>query len=303
MQILISGNCQRYPLASALARHYPRAQIVALEEPRGIARDAQARSLLGALTVARVWVTQGSRADVAHWTELAGGHRPQVIRVPAIGFAAFHPDICLVANGDGGDGGNLIAPAFHSAIAAWAYRHSLPTKTACGLFAEQTYCALGYFGAWDASVAFLKRAFMDSDLAQDFDAFFLRLKRGGVFMHTFNHPRQEAMELLGELLAALMEAGEQAPEAAARIAARQDQHVLAQTDWPVYPPIANRLGLAGGSYVWRVGGQTIDGAENFVSALYASYRAQGITPTNLRILNRSLSELDRVLMPCLKAYS
>jgi hypothetical protein len=326
IKMVISGNCQRYPLAQEITNIFPQAKVLCLALPgmtaaadvdafmidAGSELDAEMRSdpfltnqLINALSGSQVWITQGDAPFTQSiLAQISPALRPRVIRIPVIGFAAFQPDTCFVVQASDGEARSaLVAPVFHSTFVAWAYRRSLPTKTAASLFSDEAYAALGYFDMWDTSLSFLKGAFLKSDLAKDFDHFFLKLKRAGVFMHTFNHPHQEVMMLLAELIASHLVASYPALEKMIPDHTAHHHNILSQTNWPVYPPIANHLGLTGGSYVWQMGAQTIEGVDNFVRAMYQSYRSQAIAPGNLQILNRSLSELDRALMPCVKSGS
>ena len=58
------------------------------------------------------------------------------------------------------------------------------------LYNGETYAALGYFDVWRKAVDNLRgRWELDGYMSDDFRRFFDKIKRGGVFMHSFNHPR------------------------------------------------------------------------------------------------------------------
>src|SRR5690606_23883092 len=125
------------------------------------------------------------------------GPHPKVLQVPAIGFSAFHPDLCYVRN----DRTNaLTSQHYNSAIAAWAYLRGVDGAEARRLFNRRSYRELGYFDQWQPSRDFLERSFKYSRLQDIFSDFFLHVQRQGMFMHSINHPKISALEQLGKLL-------------------------------------------------------------------------------------------------------
>jgi hypothetical protein len=303
MQILITGNCQRYPLASALGVIFPYAQIVTTDLAQTFS-DETTSSELELVAGSLVWITQGTSSDAARILSALSGPKPHVLRIPVIGFAAFHPDICLVSHGTNQ---SSVYPHFHSTIVAWSYRRGLPVKSAMSLFNEQTFEALGYYQAWEQSVQYLRQSFEDSDLANEFEHFFLSVKRHGMFMHTFNHPNTMVIHKLSQIIAKRLNEFHLEGLTQELIDVREDdsafENVLSTANWPLYPEIGAHLGIDGGEYCWKFEDQSIVGLEPFIRFMYESYRSQGIAFTDLQILNRSLSQLDRVLMPSVKSSS
>lgn len=286
---LISGNCLRYDIAAQLSAWLP-----GLEVTTGILPDvtdaAAMRHLSATLATTDLWIVMGSAEDAEK--ALAGlptsdAARPAVCRIPVLGFAAFHPDICFAVNVATGHGAY---PVFHSAIAAWAYQHGLSVPETTRLFTTDNFKALGYLDAWQPSVTYLKRAFAASDLAEDFSTFFYAVKRMGCFMHTFNHPTPSAIATLCALICQ-------------RTGLKPvSQHTLPVSNspasrviWPVYPGIAERLGVGVGHYVWQQDGVTLEGLSAFLTGTFEQYRAQGIAPGQLRFVNRDEALMDHVL--------
>ena len=179
---------------------------------------------------------------------------------------------------------------FNSAMAVWAYQHELPVSEAATLFTPERFKALGYLDAWPSSVTYLKQAFAASDLADDFSNFFYALKRAGCFMQTFNHPTPRAITALCALICQ-------------RTGLKPiSQHPLPVSNspasrliWPMYPAIAQRLGMGAGSYVWQIDGVTLDGLSEFLTWTFEQYRTRGITPSQLRLVNRDEDLMDHVL--------
>ena len=63
--------------------------------------------------------------------------------------------------------------------------------------------------------------------------------------------------------------------------------------WPVYPEIANALGVEG-SYCWRIERQEIYGLDKYLKHTFKSYRDQNLNPGDLQIVG-SHRELDQIL--------
>jgi hypothetical protein len=73
---------------------------------------------------------------------------------PAIGFAAYHPDMILIHDLSRTHG-FLFGPIgpYHSAIGLFAYRKGLSLEECNALFNENVFDALGYFNVWNDSAS------------------------------------------------------------------------------------------------------------------------------------------------------
>lgn len=130
-------------------------------------------------------------------------------------------------------------------------------------------------------------------LKDDADRFLLRIKRNGVFMHSTNHPRADTLVLLAKFVA--MHLGEDGSVLDREILIDDG---LSLDIWPVYPEIADHLGVAGSGYRWRIGGHTrITGLADYLSYAYDSYAAQGMAPEDIVVFHYDDSKLDAVLAP------
>lgn len=286
---LISGNCLRYDIAAQLAAWIPGLEVVTdtLPDLRDTAAIARLRGLLANTDL---WITMASADACAVVLSESNGptsHRPTVCRIPIVGFAAFHPDICFAIDNSTGQATRQI---FNSAIAVWAYQHELPVSEAATLYTAERFRALGYLDAWPSSVAYLKQAFAASDLADDFSKFFYAVKRAGCFMQAFNHPTPSAIATLCVLIC--QRAGLK-PVSLHPLPASNSP--ASRLIWPVYPAIAQRLGMGPGSYVWQIDGVTLQGVSEFLTWMFKHYQAQGIAPGQLRLVNRNGALMDRVL--------
>ena len=287
-QLVITGNCLRYDIAAQLSQWLPDLRLVTSPLP-----DAQepsalvTQSLRDLLAKTDLWLTMGSAA--ATQKVLAGmtAPHPAVCRIPVIGLAAFHPDICFAVNAETSEATRQV---FNSAIGAWAYRQGLGANDAVALFDADYFRALGYFNTWETSVTYLRNAFLASDLAEDFATFFYNVKRQGCFMQTLNHPTPTAIARLCALICArcgLQASSDQPLPVSGSPASR--------LIWPVYPAIADHLGIPGGDYLWQIDNQHINGLQAFLNRAFNAYAQQGIAPQSLQLVNRDMAILDQVL--------
>jgi hypothetical protein len=282
-RILVSSNCQTGGVAAALAAILPGDQIIPFPLP--VAGDAEGSEKLSeTLRIADVWVSSG-RYEFAEAAELA--HlRPKgrMLKIPEIWFAAFHPDIVYARKVSTGE---LTRPNYNSAIALWAYQHAIDTADAAKLFSERSYRELGYFERWNSSVAQLEQRFKPTDV--DFSQFFLAVKRGGLFMHSLNHPMPPVLCRLAWQIAMQLGAGASLLERPVSI-----NDGLLATIWPVYPSIGERLAVIG-SYEWKVDGVFYSGVRAYLDFAYASYATQKIRPDDCIALNIDSALYHRVL--------
>lgn len=286
LKILITGNCLRYSIASQLLQWVPDLKIVSLATP---INDAEALRLKQALIDADVWISMGLSNEVLK--DLINHKTPAVktLRIPTIGFAAFQPDICFLTTDETG---KTAQPVFNSAIGAWAFCNQLSRSEAALLFNVKNFAALGYLDAWQSSVTYLRESFAQSDLSNDFAAFFYSVKRhgDGCFMHSFNHPTGFAIAELCRLICKRINVD------VSDWAVLPDMNNPAtQTQWPVYPEIARTLGLGSGGYHWKIYDQVLDGLNDYLDWQFSQYCNQGFTPETLKLVNRDAALMSRVL--------
>lgn len=284
--VLITGNCQRYAIAKQLAYWFPMWSITVQEAPTSNPNEVLKASLSAALQNTSLWLA----IDGASWVKdmhssLTTG--AMVLRIPSIGFSAFHPDVCFVTTDSLHPRSD---PPFHSAIAAWGYQHQLDPAQTCGLYRSDNYAALGYFSQWHESVAYLEKQFQQSDLALYFEPFFLAIKRQGRFMHTFNHPKPAVITSLCQYICQYLGI---AVERSAVLS--EDDCTTSALDWPLYPEVAMMLGATPETYGWRYGQRWVPDLMSFVAEQFALYDQWQITPKDLKPMHRDTALLDRVL--------
>jgi hypothetical protein len=284
-RILVSGNCQTAGIAATLLRTTPVTEVHALPLTGDTPQALQAK-IEALVERTDLWLLSPNN-QVAR--QLAQAHGKRVVLVPLVQFGAFQPDICYAWHQGTR---KLTSPHYNSAIVVWAWSHGLDEAATAALFRRDTYAALGYLDAWAQGVKDLRKAFTEAGLEHRFAEYFLSLKRQGCFMHSINHPRIGAIVRLARLLA------EEAGLPVLRdVQPGELNDGLNGTVWPVYPEIADVLGLDNGSYHWKYLTQNrfVDGVPAFVAQAFAGYQAQGIGREDLAITYQDAAPVDRAL--------
>ena len=284
-RVLVSGNCQTAGLAAALLRTGAARETHALPLT-GDTPEALRTKLDALAPTTDLWLLSPNN-KVARAAAEAHGKRVQLL--PLVQFGAFQPDICYAWHRGTR---TLTSPHYNSAIVVWGWRNGLDVADTAALFRADTFAALGYFDAWAQGVKDLQRVFADAGLGHRLADWFLAVKRGGCFMHSMNHPHVDAVVRLARVLA-----DEAGLSVVRDIAPGEIHDGLNGTMWPVYPEIAARLGIGGGSYCWKYLTQNrfVDGVEAFVAQAFAGYERQGIGRADLEITYQDAAPVDRAL--------
>lgn len=272
MRILVSGDCQTAGVTAALRFLCPQHQV----DPFIVTADTGNRAALARqLARTHVWAVSLPDTEVtATLDSVRAAHpAPRVVTFPSIFFDAFHPDISYVPIQGPRDGAPrlLQSPAgdYNSAIVVWAWQSGLAPQEAIALFEHPTFEALGYTRRWAPASHLLTQTWRMHDHL-DGGRFLRAMRRSGPFMHSINHPRMTALIELARQLAVHIDGnvGATVEEPAENfvVDALMD-HVV----WPVYPPIADSLGLPG-SYTWKLADQRVLRLSDFVHESYDAYR-------------------------------
>ncbi|MGA9599590.1 MAG: WcbI family polysaccharide biosynthesis putative acetyltransferase [Methylocystis sp.] len=273
-RLAVFGNCQSYGIAYAMKVLVPSAQVdhysainktfaniewlaktlegydrVFMQNfPAGIVRGGDYRDILPRLT--------------------------KVTRMPSMVFAAFQPDLVYLFDETRGSK-PLHGPlrAYHSALAAFAFRVGLSLREANALFNDNVFATVGYYDIWDASARELIEE-AKSYFGFDFSSDLMNWSRRGVFMYSIVHPKPF---VLATVARRMLEAtripieNENFEEYAIDDLARSEI-------WPVYPEIAARFGVRGG-YLFKHGNFHIShgvgeffNLPQFLKASYAVYK-------------------------------
>ncbi len=286
--VAVSSNCQTAGVVACLKELFPRDQITALPLPWPFDVEGHADRFAGQLDGHDFWVTIATADACSQVLARISGQRPQVLRIPAIGFSAFHPDLCYAQDESTGA---LTTHHYNSAIVAWSYRNGLSPEDVVRLFDGQIYASLGYLDQWAAGRQLMQQLFRVAGLETSFEPFFRAIQRSGCFMHSINHPTIFVLEQLSKIVAGRMGAN---PAQLDRALTVRDG--LTDTVWPLYPEVADALSLPGGNLVWKVGAsEWLEGVREYVRFCFEDYARQGIARERLQILHRDSGLLDRVL--------
>ena len=209
-----------------------------------------------------------------------------VTRVPLTAFEAYQPDLCYVTV----DGQVLRGPMFdyHSKIVVAAWRKGLSQADALALFNAAYYERFGYFGIWEACKAQYLGSYADSglDLARAFPTW----SREGAFMHSVNHP---AIRVVADIARALLAADGLAPRETDFL---PHDNLKNAPVWPVYPEIAEALGVRG-SLLFKVhNAYRFLELEEFIAASYAAMAAHPVESVKVfPMYERSMARIEACL--------
>jgi len=285
--IVVSGHCQSSGVALALGALLDHDRVVNLQLPADSA-ETPSPQWLESVRAADVWVHGAGGAFLRrHALDCIPGQLR--LGLPLIYFDAFHPDLCYLWLKSAA---RYTKPDYNSAIAAWAWLHGVPEMNVPALFNARTFDALGYTRRWPACVAHLRATFAATGWTQEFMPFMRSIQRTGSFMHSMNHPKVHVLVRLARMLAYRLGAGAHAWTRPVDV-----DDTLSVVTWPVYPGIADALGLADGSYQWRLYDQRYQSLPAFVSTAYDHYRHQQLDSGAVKIGEYDMALLDRVLGP------
>lgn len=264
--VCVIGNCQADGIADWLAALSPGLTAEAFSLAGVSPDDPEARARWRAMIDRSDWVVM--QAGPEHRAKFglpeldavrAEGRR--VTPAPWIIFRGFHPDCTYLFHAGAPIEG--AAGPLQSAIALAARLEGLPQARALKLYNAYVYARLGYFYAHAAGLTLMQEEWSAIGL----DASRWLSWSGEPFMHTINHPIPPVLEDVARQLLA----GAELPVLQASEAAPPDR-LSGCGDWPVYPEIAERLGLTGGT-AYRTPGQADASLEAMVAAAYAGLDA------------------------------
>lgn len=234
MRLSIIANCQKDSLATCIAALNHGFEIDTYMIHEVMADAGQLRSILenSAFVFAHLPLRSVVPAEWAH----------KVTYFPNIAFSAYHPDLTFArARKLGGEFETVIGPlyVYSSALAVFGYREGIPLDEILTFYNADTYARLGYFDQWQDS---RRQLLVEGDACQmPLGGLFEKWSRGKAFMYSVNHPTLAVMEDIAREL--LQRIGMfYFPESKYEYL---PDPLKAQPIWPIYPEIADRLGLRG----------------------------------------------------------
>jgi hypothetical protein len=166
-----------------------------------------------------------------------------VIPTPNIYFSGFHPDMVFPSSAAGYRDDQPMVNA-NSAILLAAWREGIELGDAIGLFRDEVYDALGYYGFFGmATDALIEQCLLDGI---DIQPRIPEWLEHGPFVYVPNHPR---IHMLQDL-AMLQLQRHKLHDGNLPVDLAVDDPLSRNLIWPVYPEIADRLGV-GGDYIFR----------------------------------------------------
>lgn len=239
-RVCVIGNCQAEGLAGWARLMMPDNDVqffslAGVDPDDNLAREVWTNLLdRSDLVITQVGPTHQARFGIPSAEQILAQGR-QVLRAPWIIFRGFHPDCVLLF-----DKGVIVTGAsgpYHSSIAAGACLEGLEEARALELFNVLTFSALGYFDAFRAAGDIMREEW--AAIGLDASGWLTQPQRP--FMSTLNHP---VSEMLGDVMRQLLRGA--AIDMVEPHASATDT-LLSHGVWPVYPEIAHRLGLEGGT--------------------------------------------------------
>jgi hypothetical protein len=273
MKLGVAGNCQATVLAQCLERLYPSVQLVVGDWAR-ITSPGHAEPLARELATCDVVFSQVTKnpAFGALQTDQLAGRARQLLRWPKLNFSGFHPDMI------GYRPVRTPVGAGHSAIILAGFlMGSSPGRTR-ELFNAYVYGLLGYYDEYPKAEAFLLQAARSTDTPLDEDL--PRWRGQGVFMHVPPHP------VIGVLWSLAQQVGERLGLGSGAASGLPADPLAASMIWPVYPEIANRLGLQG-SLLFKPSGEG-EAPVDLDQMIEGSFRAYAAADPRLLQLSQAL---------------
>jgi hypothetical protein len=243
--VAILGNCQSEGLAQAVEALLPDATVIAMQISVLGSRHARQETVDRLRGADVIFAMNLNSAWERFTSDQIGAAFSNVVNLPVFLFTGFQPDTTYleqpyrhIATPTGG---------YHSRIVLSGYLSGRSAQETIRLFNPLVYARLGYFGAYQRDIAAVTRMFDAAGL--DLGEAVERWCRSGCFMHAINHPQQSV--LFDIMRAALNKAG---------FVAQCDADPAEQADTlehhaqlPIYPEIAERIGLTG-SLRFKIGG-------------------------------------------------
>lgn len=232
MKIAVLFNCQGHGLAAALQAMLPDAEV----DYFSLQQDAESAAIAaGLLAYDHVISAPVGRAA----GKLSNRNVRRTVRhfvvLPALGFRAFYPDQTYVQH----HGSALSGPTghYHSRIAVAGFLAGLSVAETVALYNRLAFARLGYLDMYEAELSLVGERFAEHGLnAADMLA---RLRLGGCFMHSINHPKPAALVEL-----ALLACGAIGATPRAIAAESVPDFLRGHGAHPVFEEVAAAIGIA-----------------------------------------------------------
>ncbi len=230
-RLTVLGNCQAFVMARCLRSLNPDLQVSAVGQPstweqvEGLTAKLDDMDAVLVQPIAMQQLGPLNPEDQAGW-------RVRTLLYPSILFTGFHPDALHASHPS--RLGSLIGE-WHSLLIMAGHRKGLPPHRTAELFNAYIYGVLGYFDEYAKAERFLEER--AGQAGWDIAAEIQQWRGPSPFVHTPNHPNIHVMMSLARRVCRNLgldfDKGASAPP---------DPF---DSDWPIYPEIGKRLGVAG----------------------------------------------------------
>lgn len=269
MKIAILGNCQAAPVADAFKASTSGVTIEQFNMDSRLFRREGPSNWAQRIAECDLLLTQPlkSAAVGALRSDLLARTVPNILYWPRIFFTGFQPDIVVLSSLNRADawppGG-----VFHSAIILGCFLSGIPEHRVRPLFNAYVYAKLGFFPDWKKT----KAEFIESVLppTPESAAEGERWFNSGCFMYTNNHPNR----LITYSVARHLAKSNSLKWTDVPVETLPDPLEVGVI-WPIYPEIAERIGLRGGTTIRLAKTQTEPDRwvqmEEFIAMAYKFY--------------------------------
>lgn len=245
-KILMVGNCQVSVVGRLLEAMSDQVSVVVigLEGSNADGLKSGCLDISSFVSQCTSVVVQNFSGDFMSKLEaLYPGLEEKLIRVPAISYSAFHPDMGYVNKSTGG---HVSGPTgdYHSMIALWAWENGLNSEEALSLYRHDVYEFLGYFNHREISYKFLLS--VADSMGFPIRPMLSKWLASGCFMHSINHPKINVLADVGRYILGRLGIN-YSPGIENYIADDLAVHPC----WGVYPEIARKM-FIDGAYMFKL---------------------------------------------------
>jgi hypothetical protein len=276
MKVLIFGNCQVSTVGRVMQAMTGGIAATCVETTPGwLQAMASGEYDLGpALEGAELVFVQMVGAVTEMIRQRYPAHAHKLRQFPLLNYAAFHPDCVYVSIKGGGYLQGRMGD-YHSSIAFWAWKQGWSWREALTLFNPHVYELLDFHSYDEVACKLLTEYGRQTGI--EMAPLLHRWMSRGAWMHSINHPR---LSVLADVTAELLR--REGIDAMVPVDAMVEDTLARFPIWPVYPPIAARMGCEG-SYLFKIdrGSCTSDqpvimlSLAQFVQASFKLYDSHG----------------------------
>ncbi len=251
-RIALLGNCQAATLFKVLHLFAPSAEVVRFSFVDLPARFPTKEALF----------QEFGRFDVIFAQPFGPGLHPdldgRVLRehfrdrfhfYPVLEFSAFHPDCVYIRDRKSSEFCRSPIGDYHSAVVFLGYSLRFTVEQTLRLFHAGVFERLGYYQFWKTSEEALFQ--QCQQIGFPLEGMYRSWVRRGLFMNSINHPK---LFVLSDVARAMLK-NSCTPALGGRAEDYLPDESLFDAVWPVYPEIANEMGLDG-AYIFKAGSRS-----------------------------------------------